>query len=264
MQKKAQKTVDVVRKPILYGSWHGKDARRLAVKNGLSFLGTTLVYVIAGTFLSFPSLWMRAAASAMVIAALACYQYATGCAKGEKDASYGEIIHSRKAEGYPVETERSFHPFKGFFAVLAGCAPFLAFAIVFASLTQEVTYRLGSLPVWTESMMRHSEFGTALAYYGQQPGLDAIGIMRVIDRTMVLPFVNVTTLMGSKATLLVERLSPLLIMIVPVWYGIGYAQGLNLRAKVNTGIKMGDDKKKCRERKARRQRQQSKTPERLI
>ena len=264
MQKKAQKTVDVVRKPILYGSWHGKDALRLAVKKGLSFLGITLVYVIAGTFLTFQSLWMRAAASAMIIVALACYQYAMGCSKGEKDASYGEIIYSRKAEGHPVQMDRSFHPAKGFFSVLVGCAPFLAFAIVFACLTQEVTYRLGSLPVWTESMLRQSEFGTALGYYGQQPGLGTIGVMRVIDRAMVLPFVNVTTLMGSKATLFVERLSPILIMIVPVWYGIGYAQGLNLRAKVNTGIKMGDDKKKRRERKARRQRQQSKTPERLI
>jgi len=235
MQKKAQKTVEVVRKPILYGSWHGKDARKMALKRALSFLGITLVYVIAGTFFGFESMWMRVAASAMIVVALSWYQYATGAAKGEKDASYGEIIHMRKAEGHAVETDRSFHPAKGFFAVLAGCAPFWLFALVFAFLTQEVTYRLGTLPVWTDSMMRQSEFGTALAYYNQQPGLGVIGVMRVIDRAMVLPFVNVTTLLGSKATLLVERLSPILIMITPIWYGIGYAQGLNLRAKVNTG-----------------------------
>ena len=264
MQKKAQKTVEVVRKPILYGSWHGRDARGLALKKGLSFLGITLVYVIAGTFLGFKSVWMRAVSSAMIVVALACYQYATGAAKGEKDASYGEIIYVRREEGHPVQTDRSFHPAKGFFAVLAGCAPFWLFALVFAFLTQEVTYRLGTLPVWTENMMRQSEFGAALAYYNLQPGLGAIGVMRVIDRAMVLPFVNVTTLIGSKATLLVERLSPILVMIAPIWYGIGYAQGLNLRAKVNTGIKMGDDKKKRRERKARKQRQRSNTPERLI
>ena len=264
MQKKAPKTVEIVRKPIIYGSWHGEDARKLAAKKCLSFLGITIIYVIAGTFFGFRSVWMRAVTSAMIIVALSFHQYASGAAKGEKDASYGEIIHARREEGHPVQTDRSFHPFKGYFAVLVGSAPFLLFALIFAVLTEEVTYRLGSLPVWTESMMRQSEFGSALAYYNQQPGLGALGVMRVIDRAMVLPFVNVTMLIGTGATLLVERLSPLLILIAPIWYGVGYAQGLRLRTRINTGIKMGDDKKKRRERKARRQRQRSNTPERLI
>lgn len=266
MQKnaKAQKPVEIVRKPIIYGSWHGKDAWKMAFKRFLAFWGITLIYVILGTFLTFDSLWARIVISAMILAGLAGYQYAAGAAKGEKDANYGEIIYGRRESGHEVQSERSFHCFKGFFAVLVGSVPFVLFALVFAFLTQKVTYRLGALPAWTESMMHQTEFGTALAYYHNQPGMGALDVMRVIDRAMVLPFVNISTMLGAEATLWAERLSPVLVLIVPVWYGVGYAQGLRYRARINTGIKLGDEKKKRRERKARRQRQRSNTPERLI
>ena len=69
---------------------------------------------------------------------------------------------------------------------------------------------------------------------------------------------------GNDAALLAERLSPLFVLLAPLGYGLGYTQGRKLRDKINTGIKMGDDRKKRRERKARKQRQRSKSPERLI
>ena len=113
--------------------------------------------------------------------------------------------------------------------------------------------------------MNQTEFGTALAYYTNQQVMSTLDILRVVDRAMILPFVNISMLWGAEATLWAERLSPLLILLVPIWYGIGYTQGLNLRARINTGIRMGDEKKKRRERKARRQRQRSnKSSERLI
>ena len=92
----------------------------------------------------------------------------------------------------------------------------------------------------------------------------AVDVMRVIDRALVMPFINVASYIGDSAALTVERLSPLLLLIAPLGYGFGYRQGLNLRTKINTGIKMGDDKKKRKERKARKQRQRSSSPERLI
>ena len=264
MQKKG-KPVEIVRKPIIEGSWHGKDAWKLALKRGLGFLGVTLVYLIAGTFFTFDSVWLRILASAIVIVGLAYYQYGAGAVKGEKDASYGENIYARRENGHEVDADRSFHKLKGFFAVLVGCAPFVIFTLIFALLTKPVTYRLSPLPAWTESMMNQTEFGTALAYYTNQQVMSTLDILRVVDRAMLLPFVNISMLWGAEATLWAERLSPLLILLVPIWYGIGYTQGLNLRARINTGIRMGDEKKKRRERKARRQRQRSnKSSERLI
>lgn len=269
MQKKAnqKKPVEWVRKPIIPGSWHGRDAWKLALGRMLAFAGTSLVYLIACALLSFDSFWLRAVLAVMVLCAMASYHYAMGVSKGQKDATYGEIIYARRESGHPVapqESERSFHRFKGFFAVLIGSIPFVLTALVFALLTSEQQYVLGVLPTWTDSLMNQTEFSAGLVYYQTQAGITAMDVLRIIDRAMVMPFVTVAVGVGTKATLLVERLSPLLLLIVPVWYGVGYAQGLEYRTRINTGIQMGDEKKKRRERKERKKRQRSTAPERLI
>lgn len=269
MQKKgnSQKPVEVVRKPIIPGSWHGKDAWKLAFKRMLSVLAISFIYLLAGAFLSFENFWARLLISVMIVFTVAYYQFASGVSQGQSDATYGEILYNRRESGHEIpkdEADRSFHRLKGLFAVAVGCAPFVLFTIAFACLTEETTYRLGVLPAWTSSMMEQTEFGAALEYYNNQPGMSALDVMRVIDRAMIMPFVNVATAIGADAALTAERLSPLFVLIAPMSYALGYTQGLNARARINTGIKMGDDKKKRRERKKRKQRQRSKTPERLI
>ena len=269
MQKKgnSQKPVEVVRKPIIPGSWHGKDAWKLAFKRVLSVLAISVLYLLAGAFLSFENVWARLLISALIVFTVTYYQYASGMSQGQSDATFGEILYNRREGGHEVskqDADRSFHRFKGFFAVAVGCLPFIVCTIVFACMTQPTTYRLGVLPAWASSMMQQTEFGAALEYYNAQPGMSALDVMRIIDRAMIMPFVNVATAMGAEATLMAERLSPLFVLIAPLGYALGYTQGLNARAKINTGIKMGDDKKKRRERKKRKQRQRSKTPERLI
>lgn len=264
---KNKKTVEIVKKPILTGSWHGKDAWRLAFKRMLSMLAVTFIYLIAGMLLGFESLWGRVLACAAVVGLAAYYQYAQGMTQGQGDAAFAEIMYAREQDGRAVTTtdrERCFHPMKGLFAAAVGVLPFFAFTVVFAVITRPITYALGVLPSWTEGMMRQAEFGDALRYYTHTSGMTALDVMRVIDRAMIMPFVNVFTYLGDGAALLAERLSPLFVLIAPLGYGLGYMQGKKLRDRINTGIKMGDDKKKRRERKARRQRQRSKSPERLI
>ena len=266
MQNKAKKPVELVKKPIIPGSWHGKDAWKMARKCALFVVLVTFVYLFAGMLFAFDG-WWRILVSGAIVAGAGYYLYMTGAVQGQNDAAYGEILYNRRAEGHEVpedECARSFHPFKGFFAVLMGAAPFVLFALVFAFMTEETVYRLGTLPVWTESLMDQTEFADGLQYYNVQSGLQAVDFMRIIDRVMIMPFINAAMPYGSKAVLLMERLSPVLLLIAPMGYGIGYAEGLLLRAKINTGIKMGDDKKIRKERKARKQRQRSKAPERLI
>lgn len=270
MQKnktKNPKPVELIRKPIVPGSWNGKDARKLAFKRMLSFVGITLLYLLVGAVVNFDNVVIRAVFALMIVFSVAYYQYAAGMTKGASDAAYGEILYSRREAGHEIpadEISRSFHRLKGLFAVLAGCAPFVLFAIVFACLTEKVSYQLGALPSWTEGMMQQTEFGAPLAYYNVQNGMSAVSVMRIIDRAMVMPFVSIATMYGADAVLLVERLSPVLILIAPMGYAVGYTAGQIHRDRINTGIKMGDDKKKRKERKARKQRQRSRTPERLI
>lgn len=264
---KPQKPVTLVKKPILKGSWHGKDAWKLAIKRMLSVLAVTVIYLIGGMLLSFDSLWGRLLAGIAIVGLAVYYQYYQGMVQGQNDAAFAEIMYDRQESGRPVtegDRARCFHPFKGMFAALTGALPFFVFTVVYAALARPITYTLGVLPSWTEALMRQSEFGDALRYYESVGTLGVMDILRVIDRAMIMPFVNVFSYVSNDAALLAERLSPLFVLAAPLGYGLGYTQGKTLRDKINTGIKMGDDRKKRRERKARKQRQRSKSPERLI
>lgn len=266
MQK--NKKVKEVRKPYLTGSWHGKDAWKRGGKYVLSVLIITLVYLISSVILGFDSLAGRIIVAVMVVFALGYYQYAQGMAQGEKDTALGETMYNREQEGKtvaPEDRERCFHPLKGFFIAAIGVLPFVLFTAVFACITTENSYSLGVLPGWTENLLMQNEFGDALAYYGNRTGLQTMDILRVIDRAMVMPFASIGAYLGNHAALVVERISPLLVLIVPAGFGLGYLQGVNARIRVNTAIKLGVDKKKRKERKARKQRQQQrKKPEQLI
>lgn len=269
MQNKGtKKPIELVHKPIIRGSWHGKDAVKLIWGRMATVVAITFIYLVACMLLSFEQLWLRVLSSAIIVGTAFYYLYVSGLSQAVNDVQYGEIIYGHREEGKQVkeeDCERSFHPAKGFFVVLAGALPFVLFTLAFAVLAEEVSYNLGVLPSWTESMMMHTEFAAGLAYYSMQPGMGAVDIIRVIVRAMIMPFVNVSSALGNAETLLMERLSPLLILIAPMGYAVGYTRGQHVRDQINTGIKLGDDKKKRREKKARKQRQRAaKKPEQLI
>lgn len=269
---KQKKPVEMVKKPIIAGSWHGKDANKKAFKRYLSVLATTAIYLFGTILLGFDAMWGRIMTGFILVLGVTYYQYINGMNQGENDAAYGEIIYGRRQSGHQIseqECERSFHPLKGLYAALVGAAPFVLFALVYAIMAEPVYYSLGVLPSWVEGLTSQTEFGTALNYYNVGSELGVVGVMRILDRAMVMPFVNVATAIDMDAVLLVERLSPLFVLISPMGYAYGYSRGQHLRNQVNTGIKMGDDRKKKREAKARRKRQRqqqqrTKGPQQLV
>ncbi|MBR6571502.1 MAG: hypothetical protein IKK75_13720, partial [Clostridia bacterium] len=194
MQNKGkQKTVEMVRKPIIKGSWHGKDARKMAFKRFVSVLVTTIIYLFGSLLLSIDALWGRILMAITLAGGAMYYQYVNGINQGENDAAYGEIVYGRRENGHKVadvDCDRSYHPMKGFFAVLAGTAPFVIFALVYACMAEPMYYTVGALPGWMDSLMNQTEVYTSLAYYEAAEPVSALGIMRVIDRAMIMPFVN--------------------------------------------------------------------------
>lgn len=269
MQKKSAKakSSQSVEKPILIGSWRGKDVFQKGQKLSLSILAISVLYLLLGMMLSFDSLVLRIILCVAMVGVAATYQYSQGLGAGQGDASFAEIMYARKHEGNPVtqaELERCFHPAKGFFAVLVGALPFVLLLLVFAVFTRPVGYVLGVLPSWVTGLTQQQEFGDALHYYQLKQGMDVMSVARIVVRAMVMPFVNVAVPLGAQATLWVERLSPLLVLLAPMGYGFGYRNGLKMRQRINAGIIAGDAKKKKKEQKARKQRARSKVPERLI
>lgn len=269
MQKSPQKkqTTQEVHKPILVGSWHGKDAYKLGKAVMLSILAITVLYLIVGLLFSVDILWVRMIMAVLVVGLAAMYLYNMGMRNGEADAAFAEIQYEREREGKSIEgpdRARCFHSAKGFFAVLIGVLPFVLMATVFALIVQPAEYTLGVLPGWIENLMRQREFGDALEYYAIRNGVQVMDIYRIVVRAMVMPFINVAVFAGDSATLWVERLSPLLLCIAPLGFGFGYQNGIKLRVRINTGILIADNKKKRKERKERKRRQHSDSPERLI
>lgn len=267
MQNQKKKTIKEVKKPILMGSWHGKDAFRQGRKLMLSILAVTVVYLLLGMVLLMDSMVMRALICVGMVFLAAAYLYSQGMTKGEGDAAHGEIMYQRVKDGLEiagVDRDRSYHPAKGFFAVMVGALPFVLLAVVFAFLTKPAAYTLGVLPSWLEPFRNQNELGDALRYYSAGTGMVAMDIYRIVVRAMVMPFINVATGIGDQAVLWAERLSPALLLIAPMGYGLGYRNGLKARVRINTGIAVGEAKKKKRARREQKKRAEHKPPERLV
>jgi hypothetical protein len=86
----------------------------------------------------------------------------------------------------------------------------------------------------------------------------------MIVRVAVMPFVSLVGAENRDGMLLVERLSPLLVLLPAAAYGTGYLQGRKERTKIHTGIAQSNQKRIRREKKARKARAaRSRTPEQL-
>ena len=253
--------------PYVTGSFHGKDAWRLALKRLASVLEVSLFYFLGSMLTNFNSLPGRLIPALLLVGAAAAYQMLRGKAQGASDVAYGETLYRRQAEGKDCgaeDRERSYHKLKGFFAALMGALPLVIVTAVFAALTGPIRYQLGALPAWTEELLGQSEWGDALRYYEQTVSVTALDVLRVVVRAMSMPMISVAAWLGNDAVLLAERLTPLLVLLAPLAYGVGYLQGPDERARVNGSIRQGVANKKRKENKERKRRQASKTPERLI
>ena len=266
MPTKNKKPIELVKKPTLEGSYHGKDAYRLAGKRTLSMVFIAIAYLMLGLMGALDSDVLRILISVGVVVVLFFYQYSAGVSQGETDSAYGEIMYARKQEGKtvtPIDHDKCYHPLKGYFATVVGMAPYMLLAIVFAFMAKLPTYSLGVLPAWTESYMLHGEMADSLAYYQHSMHIQTVDVLRILVRCMIMPFINIASCLGSVAVLWVERFSALLLLIAPLGYGVGYRNGLVARMKINTGIKIGVAKKRKKARKEKMARQK-KSPERLI
>ena len=264
---KQGKTIQPVVKPILTGNWHGRDAVKLGLKLMLSVLLVSFLYLLLSLLLSFDSLIIRIGSALLLVVAAYAYLYYTGMSVGAGDAAFGEIMFVRQSEGKEVpvaDRDRCYHPAKGFFAALIGVLPFVLIALCYAVVAKPSAYVLGSLPSWLSGYTRQSGIGDALAYYSQRDGLGLYTVLKVVVRSMTMPFINVAVKLGTDATLWAERLAPLWVMVAPLGYGFGYRQGLKQRTQIHTGIAIGDRRKKKRANKERKARQRSQAPERLI
>lgn len=115
---------------------------------------------------------------------------------------------------------------------LLGAALPLICAIIVAITAKPYVYSLQEYPAWLTPYTYRPEIGEAVAYMeGATPTATVWDYMRVVVRFFLFPYVGLLGTMSDSASLLFDRLSPLIMLILPGLSAIGYQFGPNRRAK---------------------------------
>jgi hypothetical protein len=164
------------------------------------------------------------------------------------------LLPQEKEKGQEfTESERRicFHPMKGYLTALIGTLPFLILAVYLALNTSIQMTGAGTLPSWMQAYTKRSDIGNALVSYLQPEGMKLLDYIRALVRIMVMPFVNIAGAGNKAGILLIERLSPLILLLPAASYGTGYLTGRNIRTQVHTAISTNDRKRIRRENRRR-------------
>lgn len=263
-KKKNKKTIKPVHKPFLRGTAVDGATLGSAAKLFLSLFGLVLVNLLLGTMVSWNNRWLTILFNCALLLVVYAVYYQNGTAKGTAAVSQGEILLQRQEAGRRVDGKEQatcYHPAKGFIIGLLGLAPALVCCVLLAFVAQMQYTGLGALPSWIANLQRQSESAGALAMYSVRTPMGMEGVLRVIVRMLLMPYVNMVGADNREGLLVLERLSLLPMLLPGLSYGIGYLQGESIRSKVHTEIAMGK-RKRARKEKKRRQ-AQAQAPEQL-
>ncbi len=254
-----------IKKPYL----KGRAFSALAIKRGLSVLAyiaiSAVFFLFLGQMLVLDIAWLRILINIGVLLGFAALLYTNGVNQGESDVSFAEIALARQQEGREIpksDLDRCFHPLKGYVTVFFGALPIVIVCLVYALMATKETYTLGALPSWVSGYQSRLDIGLALQYYGEHAAFGLADTLRIITRLLIFPFVNLVGQGNPDGLLLVERLSPLLVLIAPFFYGVGYQRGESYRALVHGGIASNAKKRARKQRK--KQATRTSEPKRLV
>lgn len=245
--------------PFLKGTPLDSQTLPTALKICLSMLGLMVGFLLLGMMLMWKNDVLRVLANAFLLFVAYFVYWQAGVSSGTQAVNLGEILYQRQQSGRDInedERKRSYHALKGILTALLGSIPIFVCAVALALTAQKVMSSAGMLPSWLESLERREEIGGALASYHVGATLSATDVLRLIIRMLTMPYINMVGTENKDALLLIERLSPLLVLLPGVSFGVGYLGGVNVRSRVHADIEAGKRKIKRRQQRERRQRQQ--------
>ncbi len=213
-----KKPVKVITEPYLSGSM--TDATTF--KSALAFFGgqvaLMLFYLFIGSMMVMDSQVFTIVVNVLLVAVAwyACYQ--RGAVNGTEGVYKGEILHQRRERGHEVtaaDTARCYHPLKGLISALLGTSPIFLCACALALTTQEV------VPGAANEVLTVTDF------------------LRMVVRMALLPLIHFAGLNSTAAHLVLEQLSPLLVLLPAGMYALGYSRGPAIRTRIHTDIYLG-------------------------
>ncbi len=257
MADKKQKNVQPVTKPFLKGS--PVDER--TANSALGFLGLLVVSAfmcfLVCSMTNFDSIVLRLLINLGVELLVLLIFFNNASGRGADAVARGEILYQRQEKGLTFENSEQavcFHPLKGYLVGLLGTVPLLICGILLALTATRQATGAGALPSWLSNYERRTEIGDALVAYTVSAGMSLTDVVRLIMRIALMPFVSIVGTENRDGMLLLERLSPLLVLLPAVAYGSGYLTGRSMRTKVHTEIASNNRRRARREKKARARR----------
>lgn len=245
--KSGKKTVKPVYKPYLKGN----ALCGLAVKRGWKLLGYALVFFVMnlfiGTVFSSNSMLLRILLNGLQVVVYAMLLFFNGLNTGDRDVAFAEIQYSHQQAGETIgkkERDNCFHPLKGFVTVLCGVLPLVLICLAYALTAKKNTYALQPLPSWVAAFSGQEEIAAPLAYYERSVPFTVTDALRVFVRILLFPVYNIVGVRNAEAALLADRLSPLLVTVPFLFYGIGYIMGIHTRAMTHGGIVLARRRRK--------------------
>ena len=258
-----EQSSEPVRKPYLTGSITDENT----LKAGLGFFGIMLITIFVAFIVcaaaTFNSFILRLLMNTAVILVLLMIFYNKGAGRGAEAVARGEILYQRREKGLEYsegEKRICYHPLKGYLTGLIGTVPFLIAAIILALFTTVQMTDAGVLPSWMQAYVGRSDIGDALVHYTQPEGMGFLDYVRTVVRICILPFVNIVNFNNRNGMVLLERLSPLLLLLPAAAYGTGYLRGKKVRTQIHTMIKTNEQKRIRREEKRRKKNARNNTP----
>jgi len=255
--KSVNQTIATVKKPFVTGSPVDENTVRTAFR----FLGILILMIfvsfITCSSVSGAGLIVRLLFNSAVILLVLFILFNNGSNHGSDAVARGEIIYQKEQDGKPYsESEKKicFHPLKGYITGFLGTLPLFIIAVIFAFTTTIMLTGAGALPSWMQAYTRRDDISKALISYLQPEGMALTDYLRIVIRICLLPFVNLIGTQNPHGLLILEKLSPVILLLPAISYGTGYIFGQKVRTKVHTMISENNRKRKKREIRARKKR----------
>ena len=240
------------------------------LKTALSILGYEVIFGLLGLLLTSSlaaaSTALRLPLVGVIIAAALAFVAASGASQGETDYTMTETLEKlTKKNGYvPSADEKAKRFSRGralLGAALGGLLLFAA-ALCVAVTAQPYVYTLQDAPSWLNSYLARPEIGDAVAYMqGTVAKAAWTDYVRVGVRFALFPYVSLVGEMTDAASLLFDRLSPLISLLMPACYAIGYQFGPQRYERTKKAIEEAKNRPRKRLKKEAKQRLAGKKPE---
>lgn len=252
-----KKTITPVSKPYMTGSMTDSTT----VKSALGFLGLWLIAAFMCLIVCMIAMpnnpVLRVVLNGAVEALVLMIFWSTGANKGTDCVARSEIMYQREQSGNTVsdgERQLCFHKLKGLINGVLGTAPLLVIGLLMAFTAQRQMTGAGALPSWLSAYENRPEVHNALLSYTVVPPMTLEDICRTVIRILLMPLVSMIGSENKDGLLLLEKLSPLALLLPAFAYGFGYTRGVLARTRVHTEIAQNIKKRKHRERKERKAR----------